>query len=41
MWSSNDILALEALQDNTALQSTHYGLHPEELQDQIQRQVQE
>ena len=34
-------LVLDTLQDNTALQSAHYGLQAEEFQDQIERQVQE
>ena len=32
---------LEAFQKNVALETAHYGLQPDELQDQIQRQLQE
>ena len=35
------VSVLEAFQENVALESAHYGLQPDELQDQIQRQLQE
>ena len=42
VWSCDiDVSVLEAFQKNVALETAHYGLQPDELQDQIQRQLQE